>query len=220
MDESGLAGLFPVEVAVCIADRAMYRGELHACEATAVAGAVAKRREEFTAGRGAARRALALLGAPAVPLPRSERRSPAWPPGFVGSITHCPGFCAAVVATGGVAMSLGLDAETSAPLDLELAPMICSPAELAAFARLSPPASGDWPKLAFSAKEAFYKCADPVLNEFFEFHDAHVRFRIAPARDHGSFVVNLLRPGPAAPVIGRWAVDEERVYAGATWPRG
>jgi 4'-phosphopantetheinyl transferase EntD len=210
-------GLFPVEVAACIAERAMYEEGLHAEEAAAVAGAVAKRREEFAAGRAAARRALAMLGAPAGPIPRTQQRAPAWPPGFIGSITHCPGFCAAVVAVRGNAISLGLDAEAAAHLDRDILPMICTPAETVEFAKLPPPATGNWPKLAFSAKEAFYKCVNPILGEFLDFLDTRVRFGITPARDQGTFELELLRPGVTAPVIGRWAVDAERVCAGACW---
>ena len=113
-----------------------------------------------------------------------------------------------------------LDAETAAPLECQTLPLICSPAETAEFPALPSPARSDWPKLAFSAKEAFYKCVDPILGEFLDFLDARVRFRLAPARNHGTFEVELLRPDLSAPVTGHWAVDAERVYAGACWPRG
>ena len=218
MDERDIARLFPVEVAVCIADRAMYRTDPHPDEAAAVAGAVAKRRQEFAAGRACARRALAMLGSPPIPLPSTARRAPAWPDGYVGSITHCAGFCAAVAAGSDTVRSLGLDAEAAAPLDSELVAMVCAPAERSAFAHLPPPAASDWPKLAFCAKEAFYKCVDPVWRNFLDFLDVRVAFRIDPSRDQGTF--SMTGPGPAAPVIGRWAVDGERAYAGATWPLG
>lgn len=219
MDATGLARLFPSGVVVCVAEPAMYRAELFPEEAAAVIGAVTKRREDFAAGRAAARRALAALGIPAAPLPRCERRSPVWPKGFVGSITHCAGFCAAVAASDATALSLGLDAEANTPLDRELEAMICSPAEMLSFARLPSPAAGDWLKLAFSAKEAYYKCVDPILREFLDFRDVEVGFRVGPSRDRGIFEVAPLRPSEA-PVVGSWAVDDERVYAGACWPRG
>ena len=76
----------------------MDRGGLFPEEEALVAGAVTKRREEFAAGRNAARAALAGLGPPPCPLLRAGRRAPAWPQGIVGSITHCSGFCCAVVA--------------------------------------------------------------------------------------------------------------------------
>lgn len=99
MHATDIARLFPAGVVVCVAEPAMYRAELFPEEAVAVASAVTKRREEFAAGRAAARRALAALGVPAAPLPRGERRAAVWPKGFVGSITHCAGFCAAAAAS-------------------------------------------------------------------------------------------------------------------------
>lgn len=218
LGRGGIAQLFPAGAAVCVAEPAMYGAELFAEEAVAVVGAVAKRREEFAAGRAAARRALAMLGVPAVPLPRGERRAPVWPQGFVGSITHCVGFCAAVAAPDVAMVSLGLDAETNTPLDRELVPMICSPVETAAFTRLPPLCVGDWHKLAFSAKEAFYKCIDPVLGEFLDFRDVHLELRVAHSRDRGTFSMAALRSIDTV-VLGSWAVDDERVYTGACWPR-
>ena len=97
--------------------------------------------------------------------------------------------------------------------------MICLPAEMASFADLPPPGAGDWPKLAFGAKEAFYKCVDPILREFLDSCDVEVEFRIGPSRDRGTFAVAPRRPVDA-PVLGSRAVDDERVYAGACWPRG
>lgn len=160
-----------------------------------------------------------MLGVPAMPMPRGERRAAIWPKGFVGSITHCAGFCAAVAASDTTVLSLGLDAEANTPLDRELLPLICSPAEMASFADLPPPSAGDWPKLAFSAKEAFYKCVDPILREFLDFRDVEVEFRVGPSRDHGRFAVASRRP-VEPPVLGSWVVDHERAYAGACWPRG
>src|ERR1700761_3617241 len=60
--------------------------------------AVEKRRREFAAGRGCARRALAALGLPPAPLLPGEGGAPRWPDGVVGSITHCAGYAAAAVA--------------------------------------------------------------------------------------------------------------------------
>ena len=59
----------------------------------------------------------------------------------------------------------------------------------------------------------------PVLGEFLDFRDVHVRFGVAPAGGHGTFAIELLRPGLSAAVTGRWAADARRVYAGACWLR-
>jgi 4'-phosphopantetheinyl transferase EntD len=217
-----IAALFPTDVAVCVADPAMYHGLLFAAEAALIAGAVAKRRQEFTAGRHAARAALARLGTPPGPLLQTSRRAPAWPEGTVGSITHCQDFCCAVATRSDRARSLGVDAEASDALDDRLAALVCGPAELAHFMELPHLRCGNWPKLAFSAKEAFYKCVDPLLGELLEFDEVAVRFAPDPSGDRGAFAIGMLRPGLATtegplPTAGRWAIDDDRVYAGMTW---
>src|SRR4051794_19903843 len=67
-------------------------------EEAALGTVVETRRHEFTIGRNCAHRALARLGFPPAPLLRGHYRQPLWPIGVVGSITHCSGYCAAVVA--------------------------------------------------------------------------------------------------------------------------
>ena len=67
-------------------------------EIAAVSNAVPKRVSEFTAGRVAARLALKQLGAPAMSVPMAPDRSPIWPPGLTGSITHTHSACLAAVA--------------------------------------------------------------------------------------------------------------------------
>ena len=76
--------------------------------------------------------------------------------------------------------SLGFDAETAAPLEDEIAGTVCTPEETAEFALLPAPAGAGWPKLAFSAKEALYKCAHPVLHRFLDFSDVRLRFGLGP----------------------------------------
>ncbi|WP_306332212.1 4'-phosphopantetheinyl transferase [Streptomyces sp. KL109B] len=66
-------------------------------EEALIARAVPKRRNEFTTVRACAHDALAGLGLAPVPLLPDERGAPGWPPGVVGSMTHCPGYGAAAV---------------------------------------------------------------------------------------------------------------------------
>ena len=61
-------------------------------EEDAVARAVDKRRQEFTTARACARAALASLGFAPVPIVRGPGGAPPWPPGVVGSLTHCAGY--------------------------------------------------------------------------------------------------------------------------------
>src|SRR5579859_4218997 len=78
-------------------------------EAEVVARAVVKRRREFGSARYCARMALGRLGVGPVPILPGERGAPQWPAGIAGSITHCAGYRAAVVARTGDVLTLGID---------------------------------------------------------------------------------------------------------------
>lgn len=120
---------------------------------------VPARLAEFTAGRSAARAAMAALGLPPAAIPMGPDRAPEWPAGLTGSITHCAGLCLAVMAPATRWAGLGLDAEPLAPLAPDLAPTILAPGEQA-------------PGLleAFVAKEAAYKAQYALTRSLFDFH--------------------------------------------------
>src|SRR5262249_37853627 len=131
---------------------------------------VAKRRREFTLGRACARRALDSLGIHGVAVPRGADREPVWPPGITGSITHCAGDCAAVVARQEHVASIGIDAEVHAPLPDGVAEMVCTLAEQR-WVRSLPDAGVHWPTLIFSAKESIYKAWFPLARRWLGFKD-------------------------------------------------
>jgi len=68
-------------------------------EKQAVDRAVPKRQREFAAGRMAARQAMAQIGKTPAPIPVNTDRSPHWPEGVVGSISHSLEIAVAVVAS-------------------------------------------------------------------------------------------------------------------------
>ncbi len=72
--------------------------------------AVAKRRSEYLAGRWCAREALAMLGVPGLPA-LGRDRSPQWPGGTLGSITHSQGIAEVMVADAHHWLAVGLDTE-------------------------------------------------------------------------------------------------------------
>lgn len=141
--------------------------ELYPIEAEAIARAVPKRRAEFAAGRTYARRALAKLGVAPVAIPVGPQRTPTWPAGVVGSISHCDSYCAAIAASADIYAGVGLDVELDDVLEESVATSICSAKELSRSewhgARLS--------KLIFCVKEAFYKAYFPLTRTFLEFND-------------------------------------------------
>jgi len=84
---------------------------LHPEEERIVAGAALKRRRDFTLGRACAHAALAELDLDKGPIARAGNGAPVWPAGLVGSITHTPGYAAALVARAADFAGLGVDAE-------------------------------------------------------------------------------------------------------------
>jgi 4'-phosphopantetheinyl transferase EntD len=169
-----IASLFPAQVAAAElrvpGDPCMLEPE----EAAAVARAVKKRVQEFAAGRLCARRALERFGLTRVVLRAASDRQPVWPPGFLGSITHTKGFCAAVVAESGALQGLGLDSEAAGAVEEQLWPSICVASELDWIDRWPAEVRNRAATLVFAAKEAFYKAQYPRTGEYMSFSDLEV----------------------------------------------
>jgi 4'-phosphopantetheinyl transferase EntD len=221
MDAAEISRLFAAPVSVALADPGAYTGFLFAQEAALVARAVDQRRREFTAGRVCARDALAQLGAAPGPILAGAAGEPIWPRGFVGSITHCQGFCGAVAAHARDAAALGLDAERADPLAADVARLVCSLPEIAGFAPLPPcPAESSWETLAFCAKEAFYKAYYALTAETLAFAEVSIRFTMDASTSEGGFDATI--DAPAKPLAGRafagrWRLDGGLAHAGVSF---
>ncbi|MEU3100283.1 4'-phosphopantetheinyl transferase family protein [Streptomyces griseoflavus] len=195
--------LVPEGVELCEAYGDTAPGEAAAClfpsERAVVRDVSEERRREFATVRGCARTALARLGIPPEPLVPDVSGAPRWPRGTVGSLTHCPGYRAAVVAPAREYVSLGVDAEPAEPLPAVVAARLLPDAERrsadALRAALGVPAD----RLAFCAKEASYKAFSPWLGRRHGIRDFAVRL----AGD-GSFRGAV--PGRRHRFEGRWAV--------------
>ena len=70
----------------------------HPAEEPLIARAVEKRRRDFIGARHCARIALGKLGEPPAAILKGEKGQPLFPRGIVGSLTHCDGYQAAVLA--------------------------------------------------------------------------------------------------------------------------
>jgi 4'-phosphopantetheinyl transferase EntD len=159
-------------------------------EVAALAGAVPKRVREFTTARGCARHALAQLGIDRPPMVPGERGMPPWPPGTLGSLTHCSGYRAAVVARTDGLRLLGIDAEPNDAVPPGVLDLIALPAEHLALLDLAAWRSDvSWDRLLFCAKEAVYKAWFPVQRRWLGFDDVHITFEPG-----GRFVVDVLLP--------------------------
>jgi 4'-phosphopantetheinyl transferase EntD len=159
-------------------------------EEAQVARAVAKRRIEFAAGRAHAREALAALGIAAVALPAAPDRTPLWPQGLVGSITHTESYCAAATArrSDGYA-AIGIDLEPAEALPIDLWPTILTAAEDLWIRQQTNPEQGLLARAMFCAKESAYKCQFPISHEMLEFHE----FEIEIDKERESFRATFQR---------------------------
>lgn len=191
-------------------------------EEAVISRAVEKRRREFRTVRHCARLALGELGIPPVAVLPGERREPLWPPGIVGSMTHCAGYRAAAVARERDLLSLGIDAEPHEPLPGGVLDAIALDEEktmLADLATVWPVCC--WDRLLFCAKETVYKAWFPLTHRWLGFQDAAIR--IDPA-EH-TFSARLLVTGstvsgdPLTRFNGRWMIDNGLVLTAISLKR-
>lgn len=180
-----LADLLPADVAVVDALDESFDGELlvaapktaRQCafdaEFEALGDAPPGRRQEFARARICAHAAVAALGRPPSPIVMGPRREPRWPPGLVGSITHCPGYRAAAVS-GGV-LALGIDAEIDQQLPAGVGQLVLTESDRLASDPLAP--FGNWDAVAFSARESVFKAWFSVTGRWLDFADATVSLR-------------------------------------------
>ncbi|MFI0467363.1 4'-phosphopantetheinyl transferase [Saccharopolyspora sp. 5N102] len=178
-------------------------------EEALIARARDKRRREFTTGRWCARQALSRLGVPPAPLLRGERGAPQWPAGILGSITHCAGYRAAVVARAEQVHTVGIDAEPHAPLPDGVLNVVSLEAERADLALLSAARPDThWDRILFSCKETVYKAWYPITGRWLGFEDARIELGT------GTFTAHLRKEGaelagrPLTAFTGRWLVRD------------
>lgn len=181
-----------------------------------VARAVEKRRREFATARTCARDALAELGERGGPILSGVKGEPLWPPGIVGSITHCDGYRACAVARSAELVTVGIDAEPNLPLPEGVLGDIALREERDQLSELVRCAPGlRWDRLLFSIKESIYKAWFPLAERWLGFEDAVVA--IDPRE--GSFSARLLVPGPVLDgretrgFDGRWLASDGLLMA-------
>jgi 4'-phosphopantetheinyl transferase EntD len=185
-----ISRILPLEVASA-EQIGSINGSLLPSEVIALGCSASSRREEFASGRTCARYALEILGLPAQPILRGTTREPIWPVGVVGSITHCPGYCAAAVAKSGRIVSLGIDAEPNQALPDGLINEIAREEEIS-FAKSFGRTNMNWDRLLFSAKESIYKAWFPIMRSWLDFKEA----RVVIEPDQGIFFVEIIPTHP------------------------
>jgi enterobactin synthetase component D len=128
-------------------------------ERAAIERAVAKRRREFASGRVLLRELIGRPDAIAV----DDRRAPAFPAGFCGSLAHDDCYAVAAVTDDPTIRAIGIDVEPTAALGPGLAALILRRDEGALDAHL-----------AFSLKEAAYKAWSAMGGRLLDHLDVRV----------------------------------------------
>ncbi|MFC9178531.1 4'-phosphopantetheinyl transferase [Streptomyces sp. NPDC057107] len=152
----------------------------------------------FAAARSCAHRCLDQLALPQDPLLRTPDGGPKWPPGVVGSITHCAGYRGAVAARAGLWAALGLDAEPALPLPTGVLDLVTTAPErhmVAELSRRSPQVP--WDRLLFSAKESVYKAWHPATGRWI----GTLAIEVTLTAD--GLITALVRPERTQPPRGR-----------------
>ncbi|MBO0684545.1 MAG: 4'-phosphopantetheinyl transferase superfamily protein [Candidatus Dormibacteraeota bacterium] len=205
--------LLPSVAVVEEATAADWTASVQTEEEAQVAAAVEKRRREFAAGRSCARRALERLGWTGVPVTSGRRGEPVWPPGVVGSITHCQGYCAVAVASHADMVGLGIDAEVETALSEGVREAVCTADERRWIADQR---GHDWTVLFFSAKESLYKLWYPLMGSWLDYHEAEV---VVDLR-HRCFEAHIRRPIESgrfpSSLTGQFALQAGRVHTAIT----
>lgn len=218
--------IMPAEVACVEAFDDPPDAVLYPEEESVISRAVDKRRREFRTVRHCARRALSELGiAPTALLP-GDRGMPQWPPGVVGSMTHCAGYRAAAVARGRDVLTIGIDAEPHDVLPPDVLRYVTLDEERARLVELATADSGIcWDRILFSIKETVYKAWFPLTRKWLGFADAAVTIALPTVHPAaGCFSARLLVAGPiiaGEPLTGfhgRWLVDHGLVVASIAVP--
>ena len=169
------------------------------------------RRGEFAAGRACARAALASLGAEPIGIPMQADRSPAWPRGFVGAISHSSGYCVAAVGSSSRFLGIGIDAEAIGAVERDVWDVVFVPREIRLLETLPLERQRLAATIVFSAKESFYKCRSTT--QHLDFTDVEIvvcesRFSVRasgtnPARSRSSLLAS-----------GTFAIEDNRVLTG------
>lgn len=178
IESAKLAALLPDGAVTVVAARRHQRMPLLDDEADYVASRnMHPHRElEFRAGRACAHEAMADFGFGSWPLLPALTREPQWPQGIIGSITHCPGYCAAAVASESICTGIGIDATAIGRVGDDVAPVICREEELERVRRYAPGGRRILLALIFSAKESVFKAVFPSTRITFDFEHVAVLF--------------------------------------------
>jgi len=209
-----LDALFSEHVLVATGPIEDHRAALHPAEREGIEQASEDRQREFSTGRWLAHALLDEPGAAAAPIPRNADRTPRWPAGRVGSITHSGGFCAVAIGRASARLrGVGVDLEPDLTTKPGLERMICFGEELDWIAEAGTLEAGRRCRVVFSAKEAVYKAFHPSTGRVWRFEEVALRVDL----DRGSFRARLPADAGRAEIEGRIVRRGGWIVSGVEW---
>lgn len=169
--------------------------------------------KEYSTGRALSHELMQELGMQVEPVRRDKGRAPLWPDPVCGSITHSRELAVAMLASCAHCRSLGIDLEQIERLDARFASKVLTDSEQQ-LALLQPLHLA----VAFSAKEAGYKAAYPLVRRYIGFKEAEVSIDWQQSR----FALRYVGQHPAGSVMdaaqGQFLVHDGYVLTVAIIP--
>lgn len=167
--------------------------------------ATEQRKCEFIAGRYCASQALKKFSdSPPVgyttQIPIQPNRRPAWPEGFIGSISHSGTRAMAVIGSTAIYSGLGIDCEILLTdiLAQQIVALVLHPQDHKFRWHRKLP-FGEFVTLIFSAKESLFKALSPTIENIQGFHD----FTISSVSD------SQISLRPSKRLSGNWSTTKE-----------
>ncbi len=207
-----LDGLFDARISLAHADPRADWPAVMPVEEASLQRAVEARRREFRAGRTLARQAMLTLGSPPAPVAVQADRSPAWPDGLVGNISHCDDLC--IAAVGRIDhgwLAIGVDVEARAELPPELVAEVCGREEQNWLAGLPARDRGVFARLIFSAKECAYKCQHTLSRRLLDFDALTIRVDLATGQFVARFRQGVTPFAAGDELVGRYRMDTDHI---------
>jgi 4'-phosphopantetheinyl transferase EntD len=171
------------------------------------------RNQEYLLGRLAIKEALGSLGYPPTWIERDPlTKTPVWPKGITGSLSHSSGLALAVVSDSTPILGLGVDLEkTNRTIDPRIERHICTQDESEDLHSLHPENHTLRLLLTFSAKESLYKCFFGKLPmDLLRFKNVSLKWESNTWTAHWKFPSE--KKYSMEKTIGHWGMDQNWLW--------
>jgi 4'-phosphopantetheinyl transferase EntD len=171
------------------------------------------RKQEYLLGRLAIKDALGSLGYPTTWIERDPiTKTPVWPEGITGSLSHSSGLALAVVGDSPPILGLGIDLEkANRTIDLGIERHICTQDESDDLRSLHLENHAIRLLLTFSAKESLYKCFfGKIPRDFLRFKNVSLKWESSKWTAQWKFPSE--KKYSMETTIGYWGMDQNWLW--------